>query len=91
MRCESHIAHTVRVLLQALSFEHANTKRLNAENDSLPVRLIRSKNTIAFTEYYNTYYIQISGYCQPKINIFCVSIKILALIGAHKYAYKGTV
>jgi len=51
MRRESHIAHTVRVLLQALSFEHANTKRLNAENDSLPVRLIRSNNTIVFTEY----------------------------------------
>ena len=41
MRRKSHTAHAVRVLLQALSFEPANTKRLNAENDSLPVLLIK--------------------------------------------------
>ena len=72
MRRESHIAHTVRALLQALSFEHANTKRLNAENDSLPVRLIRSKNTIAFTEYYNIYITCIFSFCQVVIMIFCL-------------------
>ena len=38
MRRKAHLAHFVRGLLQAISFEHANTKRLNAENDSLPVR-----------------------------------------------------